>query len=285
MTARLFSLVAIPLSVVGHLLFWAGSAQLLRATQQLVPGVDAAAVALTLGGVLVTAAAIATVAIGSLGAYIVGGLHLVFSLLLHLVPFDPLHGGFSPAFSLMNAMRGAGVEINDGMFFYVPPGAAAVTGIVFVAAALAADRRPSGQPVISTRIVSGLAGVLGVFGLVLAMAGGARVYFTLLVTIVGPTPLDLLMLYAGVLLVGVAVAASRWSAVGALVFGAVVTVVGLIGLAAPRMLPLAGGGWREFGSGLGIFAPSGQLLLIGVLAIVAGLAVRVRARRAAKITH
>jgi hypothetical protein len=84
-----------------------------------------------------------------------------------------------------------------------------------------------------------------------------------------------------VLLIGIVVAAARWSAAGTVVAGAVVTVVALIGLAAPVAMLGASGGWVELRRGLELAVPSASLLLIGVLLLVAGQAVRLRARRRA----
>ena len=103
MTGRLLSLIAIPLSLLGHLLFWLGSAGLLRGAR--------CRVRLSRGhcrgprrGRLLIAAAMATVAVGSLGVIIIGALQIVFSLLLFLVPFS-IGGGFSPAFEFMTGVR------------------------------------------------------------------------------------------------------------------------------------------------------------------------------------
>src|SRR5690349_6244034 len=137
MTGRLFSLIAIPLSLLGHLLFWTGSSGLLRGVQVLAP-VDPVAIVLAASGILCIAAAVATVAVGSLGAIIVGGLHLAFSLLLFLFPFSP-GSGVTPAWDAMNAVRVISEETSDGMYFYVPTGFAFVTGVIFLTAGLAAD--------------------------------------------------------------------------------------------------------------------------------------------------
>jgi hypothetical protein len=279
MTSRLFSLVAVPLSLVGHLMFWGGSATLLRSMFQFSGQFDVVAFAVTLVGLLVILAAIATVAIGSLGAYVVGIVQLVFSLLLHLVPFDFRNGGFSPAFEIMNAVRGASMEISDGMFFYFPTGVGVVTGVVFLAAAVASDRRRVPMPGTAARVGSALAGVVALVGLLLAIAFGALVYVRQLVMLAGANPLDIVLLYAGAVLFALAVAAAAWSSVGAVVAGGLTSIAGLIGLAVPRELVNAAGGWGELRRGLEILAPSGELLLIGLLAVVAGLAVRIRARR------
>jgi len=190
MTGRLFSLIAIPLSLLGHLLFWTGSSGLLRALQLFTP-TEPVSVILTAAGILCIAAAIATVAVGSLGAIIVGGLHLAFSLLLFVFPFSPA-SGVAPAWDVMNALRSLSQETSDGMYFYVPTGFAFVTGAIFVAAGLAADGRRT----------------------------------------VTPTSRALLA-------------------------------------------------WPELRRALDLAGPSGVLLLIGVLLVIGGLAVRVRARRAA----
>jgi hypothetical protein len=279
MTGRLFSLIAIPLSLLGHLLFWTGSSGLLRAVQLFTP-TEPVAVILTAAGILCIAAAIATVAVGSLGAIIVGGLHLAFSLLLFVFPFSPA-SGVTPAWDLMNAVRSLSQETSDGMYFYVPTGFAFLTGAIFVAAGLAAGARRTVSPTSRARLLSGVAGVLAIVGLVLAFAGGGRLYISVLVTLSGIEPLGLFLLAAGSVLVALAVSVARWSSTGALVAGGVATIAGLAALAAPGPVSRAIFAWPELRRALEIAGPSGTLLLIGVLLVVAGLAARVRARRAA----
>jgi hypothetical protein len=224
--------------------------------------------------------AIASMAIGSLGAYIIGGWHLLLSLSLHLLPFDLVNGGYSPVFSLITAVRHVSIDLGDGMIFYLSPGGAAITGTTFVLAGLAATQRRPGMPSIPARVVAGLAGVVGVAGLLLALIGGAGVYTRQLIQFAGAQPLDLVLLYLGVALFGLAVYAARWSSTGALVAGGAVTAMGLVVLASGSLL-LRADLPPELRRGLEITGPSGILLLIGLLLIVAGLAVRVRARRAA----
>ena len=279
MTGRVFSLIALPLALAGHLLFWPGSALLLRSTQQFRGAVDLGALVLTVAGILLIAAAVATVAIGSLGAIVLGAVQIVFSLTLHLVPIDLRSDAFSPAFELMNAVRGASTEVGDGMFLYFPPGGGLIIGAVLLAAGLATDVRRA-VPSSTARLVSGIAGVVGLLGLALALAGGAITYIRLLVMLAGADALGLAMLYAGTVLVAAAVYATRWSSAGAVVLGAATTLVALVGLAAPVAL-LGAAPTAELRRALEIALPSGLLLLIGFVALVAGLAVRYRASRAA----
>jgi hypothetical protein len=277
MASRLLSLVALPLALIGHLLFWPGSGLLMRSWQQFGGRLDIGALALTVAGIVLVAAAVATVAVGSLGAVITGIVHLAFSLLVHLLPFDFRTGAFSPGIDVMNAVRGVSIEAGDGMFLYFPPGAGAVTGAILLGAGLAADRRRASV----MRLPVGVGAIVGVLGLVLAIAGGAGVYVRQLVTLSSAEPLDVVMLYAGVLLVGAVAFSTRWSSAGALVTGAVAVVAGLAGLASPAALVLPTRSWLLLSRGLELAGPSGILLLIGVLLVVAGLAVRLRARAAA----
>jgi hypothetical protein len=279
MTGRLLSLVAIPLSLIGHLLFWAGSGGLLRAVFVFAPP-EPVAVILVAAGILLILAAMATTAVGSLGVIVIGLLQLAFSLLLFLMPFT-LRGGFSPAFEVMNAVGSSSREISDGMFYYIPTGMAFVTGVIFLVAGIAANGRRSVTPSTAARAVAGLAGLVGVAGLVLALAGGARLYVNQLVRLAGLDPLGLVLLVAGGVLLAAAVLSARWSSAGALVAGAIVTVVGLIPIASPAAMLGITDAWQELRRGLEIAGFSGSLLLSGLLLVIAGLAVRVRARRAA----
>jgi len=276
MTGRLVSLIAIPLSLIGHVLFWLGSARLLFGARVLAPAEVGDVVAVS-AGILLIAAAVATVAIGSLGVVVIGGVQILFSLLLFLVPFS-VRGGFSPAFEIMNAVRSAGVEIGDGLYIYVPTGVAFLTGVIMLVAGLVARARRRTAP-IEVRIGSGLVGLLAVIGVLLAVGGGARLYTSLLVMFAGLDPVGLIVLVVGSVLVGAAVLIGRWTSTAALVAGAVTAVVGLVGLASPSTLFLASADWPELRRGFEIAGPSGSLLLAGVLLVVAGLALRVRGRR------
>jgi hypothetical protein len=154
--------------------------------------------------------------------------------------------------------------------------------VIFLFAGLAANARRTGTPTIRARVLSGLSGLAGALGVLLALAGGGRLYVSQIVTIRGLDLPGFLLLLGGAVLLAVAVLSARWSSAGALVAGAIVTITGLVTLASPLALSFAVG-WRDLGRGLEIAGPSGTLLLIGLLLVVAGLAVRVRARRAAEI--
>jgi len=277
MTGRLVSLIAVPLSLIGHVLFWMGSARLLLGSRVLAPAEIGDVVAVSAGIVLI-AAAVATVAIGSLGIIIIGGVQLLFSLLLFLVPFG-VRGGFSPAFEIMNAVRSAGVDVGDGLFFYVPAGFAFVTGAIMLVAGLAAGARRRTAP-IEVLLGAVVVGGLAVVGVLMTVAGGARLYTGLLVMFAGLDPVGLVILVVGSMLVGAAVLLGRWTSTAPLVAGAATTVAGLVALASPSALFTASAAWPELRRGLEIAGPSGALLLVGVLLVVAGLALRVRARRA-----
>jgi hypothetical protein len=276
MTGRVVSLVAIPLSLIGHVLFWIGSAGLLLGSGRGAAAEPGAVLAVS-AGILLIAAAVATVAIGSAGVIVIGAAQLLFSLVLFLAPFS-LRGGFSPAFEVMNAVRSVGVEIGDGLYLYVPTGFAFLTGVIMLVAGLVARRRLRPPP-IELRIGAAVAGVLAVVGVMMAVAGGMRLYTRLMVTFAGLDQFGLIVLMVGSVLAGAAVLIGRWTSTAALVSGTVTTVIGLVGLASPSTVFLAAADWPDLRRGLEIAAPSGLLLLVGVLLVVAGLALRVRARR------
>jgi hypothetical protein len=248
---------------------------------QLLAPLEPVAVVLVVAGILLILAALATIAVGSLGAIVIGVLQVVFSLMLLLMPISLRGGGFSPAFDVMIAVRSFNREISDGMFYYVPTGMALVTGVIFLVAGLVAHARRTVTPSIAARIVSGLVGLVAVLGVALALAGGSRLYVNQLVRLNGMDPLGLVLLLAGSVLLAAAVLAARWSSAGALVAGAIVGVVGLIPIASPIAVFSVGEVWEELRRGLDIAGASATLLLIGLLLVIAGLAARVRARRAA----
>ena len=282
MTRRLLSLAAIPLSLLGHLILWPNSVMLLRLLQ-LRGDVDVLALLLVIVGIAIILTAVATLSIGSLGLGIVGCVQLLFSLGFHLLPFDFRAESFTPSFDIMNAVRGLSMEVSDGMFSYFPPGIGAIVGGIMLGAALGAARRRVPDPVdggaTRDRVVTGLAGIIGLLGIVLALAGGAGAYVRQLVTLQGAQPLDLVMLYGGVLLIGAVAYAVRWSSAGVVVAGVATAVAGLVGLAVPIVVIGAVSGWQLLGRGVEIAAPSGLLLLIGLVLLAAGGASRLRARR------
>jgi hypothetical protein len=280
MTGRLVSLIAVPLSLIGHILFWMGSVQLLAGAAVAAP-VEFPDVVAVSAGILLIAAAVATVAIGSPGVIVIGAAQLVFSLMLFVFPLSA-RGGFSPAFEIMSAVRASSAEIGDGLFLYVPTGFAFVTGVIMVVSGLVARARTRPAP-IEVRVGAGVAGVLGVIGVLMAVAGGARLYTRLMVTFDGLDQLGLIVLVVGSVLVGAAVLIGRWTSTASLVAGGVTTVAGLVGLASPSVVRAAAADWPELRRGLEIAGPSGSLLLVGVLLVVAGLALRVRGRREAAV--
>jgi hypothetical protein len=278
MTGRLVSLIAVPLSLIGHILFWLGSPRLLAGARIVAP-VEVADVVAVCAGILLIAAAVATVAIGSPGVIVIGAAQLVFSVMLFLFPVS-VRGGFAPAFEVLSAVRASSAEIGDGLFLYVPTGFAFLTGAIMVVAGLVARARTRPAP-IEVRAGAAAAGVLGVIGVLMAVAGGARLYTRLLVTFDGLDQLGLIVLVVGSVLVGAAVLIGRWTSTAALVAGAAATIAGLVGLASPVLLLAASADWPELRRGLEIAGPSGSLLLVGVVLVITGLALRVRARREA----
>ncbi|MCU1416312.1 MAG: hypothetical protein JWP32_486 [Schumannella sp.] len=279
MRSRLFSLTALPLALAGHLLFWAGSATLLRSAQTF-SGPDVAAIAFVAAGILVTIAAMATVAIGSLGAYLVGALLLLFSLLVHLLPIS----GASPAFALIGVVRSGSWATSDGVYFYFLPGVGAVVGAVFVAAALAADRRRTAEPSTRGRALSGLTAIVGLGGLLLALVTGWSVYADLVVILQPPSPLDMVLLYLGAVLAAAPLVAAMRSSAGAIIAGSVVVAGAIFESASPWAL--TSNQIDPFlRRGIDFAGPSGELLLLGLLMVVAGFAVRAGGRRNRVVEH
>lgn len=271
MTGRLISLVAIPLSAAGHVLFWMGSANLLNGARELE---DLGAL---VAGIVLIAAGVATVALGSVGAIVIGTVLLGFSLTLFLVPLDS-KGTFSPALQLMNLVRPINVDAGLGLYFYAPTGFAFLVGAIFLVAGLVtrARRRPGS---IEVRVGAGIAGMLAVIGVLMAVAGGARLFAHFVARGGGPDLLGVIVVIVGTVLVSASVLLGRWTSTAALAGGAVTTLLGLAGLASPSPLRALAGSWPELVRGIELAGPSGSLLLIGVLLIVAGFAQRWRAPR------
>ncbi|MEP6479466.1 MAG: hypothetical protein ABJB03_08750 [Rhodoglobus sp.] len=289
MTRRIVALVsALVASLLGHLALWGGGGVLAQeAAQYARRGPNVVAVLVLVLGLLLIAAAIATVAISAAGVIALGIIHIVVSLLTVLSPADASGGSVSPIFGIFAFVYRTSQSVSDGLYLYFPTGFGLLTGVIFLVVGLAALAR-TGASSTQARVVSVVvAVVVGFFALAAAVSGGFRLYASQLQLLSGLDALGLVLLIAATIALAIAVLTVRWSSAGVLVLGAatIVLTIALFGLFTTSTLPgFVMSVSRELGQGLANALPDGNLALVGVLLVVGGLAVRWRALRRPRAT-
>jgi hypothetical protein len=284
MTRRILAIVvAFVSSIAGHLLVFAGGMDILMRSQQFAAAPpNALAVAGVVAGLLLVALAALTVAISSAGVIALGTAHILFSLILVLMPVTLFDGGFYPAWEFINALGGLNAGFRDGMSIAFAIGTGFMTGVVLlVAGLLARSRTTRANPV--AILVSLVIGILGFVGVLIAISGGMLTYRSMFQMLRGEIEVaGLALLLLGSLLLAVTVATVRWSSAGTIALGAVVVV---LSLAWPMLPPDVFGGLmgisRELVDGLLRVSASGLLAIVGVALIGVGVGSSLRARRAA----
>lgn len=276
------AVLALIASVVGHLMLWTGGWELLREYQQYNgPAANVAAIVAVVIGMAFIAFAALTVAFSSAGVILLGAIHILFGLLVVLIPFDPLGGGFSPAVQFAIQAAEVSRAWSDGLIFSFTLGTGILTGVVFLVSGLVArNRRMTGN--LLAALVGLVAGVLGLIGILVAVTGGSTIYRSVFVSFRGQVEVvGVLMLLGGAVLLGLAVLSARWSSAGVIALGVIVFVIGV----GWRFIPYGALGpvqsiSRDLVNALVYLAPSGLLAVVGVVLVSAGFAVRWRARRA-----
>ena len=223
-------------------------------------------------GLVLLAAATLTVLISSAGVLLVGGAQLVATLIVSL--------GVEPIIRLFGTAFGADPVLGAGLAYALPTGVCAITGVTLLAVGLAARRRAPGHST-AGRVLSVVVGVLlGLGGIALALAGGSTFYtnYFQFFSLAFPV-LAFVLLVVGVVLVGIAVYCTRWSSAGAIVIGAGVLVLGLASVWQPVVFDVFGRISPDFGTGVRLASGSGNIALIGVVILAAGVGAKLRAVR------
>ncbi|CAN5124535.1 hypothetical protein BH11ACT3_BH11ACT3_10550 [soil metagenome] len=257
---RLLSVaIALVSAGVGGPLLWAGGGGVLRGFLRL--QIDPSSIGLAVLGILLLLLSIASVALSGLGAGITAIVHAVFGVI----------GLFAPtlAYSLGLGLGGSN-PLSYGFPLFVGAGFSLLFAAVYGAAALASHGRSVGRGPSRAALGNALGIPLTVASALLAVTFGARVYEATAVRLY----VDLIATVFFVVFViafGFAAAlAIRWSIWGGVVSGALIAVVGAVA-AVPQV------GFRLPPSfGLQLIGPSMFLLALGLLVLVAGVAVRVR---------
>ena len=283
MTRRILAIVvALVFSIAGHLLIFASGWDLLRRMMQFQPvPTNVVGIVGLVAGILLVAVAALTVAISSSGVIALGVLHVVFGLLLPLMPFSLFSGSRPPTFQLIFLLGDLNIAFRDQMTTYFTIGTGVLVGVVLIVAGLAARGRTlRANPV--AIVVSIVVGILGAVGIGVALIGGFMIYRSMFQMMMGEIEvLGVALLLLGSLLLAVAVVTVRWSSAGVIVLGAVVTALGIVVAVLP---PSAIGAFaRDLGVALTNVGVTGLLSLLGVVLVAVGVGVNVRTRRAARV--
>jgi predicted small integral membrane protein len=276
MRAFLSLVIAVVASAVGHGLLWAGGLGVYRNVQEgsAFARPDIVSPILLTLGVLLVGVAMLTAAFSSLGVILLGIVHIVSGAGLVILPPTLLLPALRP-------IEDVNRSVASGFDYSWASGVLLLTGVLFFVGGIAAASRRA-RPTAAGRVVSAVLAVLLGAGLVpLVALGGARLVRTILVTL-GSAILDLLglgLLAAAVVVLIVIAATARWSSLGVLILGVLLTAAGGVLVFAPlpvlRLLianPPLVVGLQDVGS-------TGGLLLLGVLILALGIAAIVRGRR------
>lgn len=283
MARRLLSvLIAVVATVLGYLAAWTGGVAI--AMNSFRAQFDPSGLPLLLLGLVLLAVAALTIVMSSAGVIVVGAAHLLFGLLAFALPMTGITGGFAPAYWLIRLTYGASRAFADGLYFSVPTGFGMLVGATLLIAGLMARSRQTPTSSIA-RVSAGVAAlILGVPGVLLVLTGGGSSYRRTAAMLQPATPLDVILIVSGLLLVSVVVVSVRWSSVGVILLGAIVSLLGLVFVVASA--PIVGTVARisqEFAAGVQSAGVSGNVLVLGVVLLAVGFGVRIRARRAATL--
>jgi hypothetical protein len=274
MRAFLSLVLAVVLSIAGHLLVWGGGWTLHRLQEQVREQTPAAVLpSVLLGlGVLCLAGAMLTAAWSSVGVVIVGLVQALTGLGIVVLPAAIWAGTLTSAERVYR-------PVGDGLFAWWASGLGLLVGLVLLIAGMAtAGRRP--RSTATGRVVTTVLSLVLGAGVVLLIAlGAARLIQSVQQRSGGIELLGVLLVLGAAVLVVIVVAGVRFSSLGAIVLGILLGGLGGLLVWAPLLVlrPLEGN--RALTDGLRYAGDAGGCLVLGVLVLVAGIAGIVRARR------
>lgn len=286
MTRQILSItVAVVVSALGYAAAWTGGTKLAHYAGAMRPVTDVVSYLLLILGVVLLAVATLTIVWSSAGVLAVGGIHVVIGLLALLFPPDGLGAQFVPAYDLIRSLHSLGDELSFGAYFTVPTGMGLVTGAALIAIGLGSRARARarvGESSQNMRILAASAAtVIGLPAFVLVLAAGGVSYRATAVMLSNQPILAIVMIVLGAGLVAGVLYLTRWSSVGAVELGLVITVLGAIMVFAPNPSVAAVFGLsRELSLGIGSAGVSGNVLLVGVVITAAGIGAKLRSNRA-----
>lgn len=265
--------LALLFTVLGYTALWAGGVPAARAATRSREVPDTALILLVLLGLVLLAIAMLTVVLSSLGAIVVGVLHLVAGI--------PITLAVQPAIALLGQSFSGNLVLASGVATFVPSGVAMLAGTTFLVGGLVSPRRVA-KPGTRMRALAVIVALVGsLTGMLLALTGGQMIYSQYLQRLdFSFAPVPALMVIVGAVLFGVAVATIRWSSTGAIIVGAILAVLGIVALVGVQpLVSLLSGFPRELVPALVTAGAIGHLALLGVLLLTAGVAARLRVIR------
>jgi hypothetical protein len=282
MTRRILAIVAaFVFSIAGHLLAYVGGGELLMNSQQFmdVPANPLAVVGLVVGLLLIAIAAL-TIVISSAGVIALGALHIAFSLLAVLVPFNLEFR--PPAIQFALGLRGLNQAMGDGVLSNFLLGTGFLTGVVLLVAGIAARGRTlRANPV--AILVSIAVSILGFVGIFVAITGGSYIYRAMLQAMSGRVEVvGIGLLLLGSVLLAATVFTVRWSSAGVILLGSVTIVASIAWSLFTRDVFVALANIsRDLSNAMIYVGSSGLLALVGVVLIAVGVGASIRVRRRA----
>jgi hypothetical protein len=222
---------------------------------------------------LLLAGATVTVRWSRAGVIAAGAVHVLFSLLGILVPFQPMDGISSPTTQLLGMLFDVDPALATGGYYFVAFGAGLLIGFALLGVGILARR---GRPTVLARVLSAVGGLLALGACGWAFAAGGDFYRRTF-QVLDWDALTAVTLVVAALIFGALIALSGRSAIGSWIAGGVLSLVGVILLVAD---PVA---YAGLGSEVLIILPvlgwSGAILAVGMT--VLGLALGVTLRAAA----
>jgi hypothetical protein len=276
-------LIAVLASVAGLPLLWTGGAMLFYVSQRFTGGGGGplsapGALAMLIAGVLLCAVTGASIAWSSLGAVVMGALHVLVALLALMLPVNVAGGGPTPVWDVVFSLASIDQALSDGASVFTARGIGLILGFALIGGGLAAALRPRPRPAVATGIAAVAGALLGITAAVLAFGQGGQV-FRLYVVYFDPDRGAALLLALAAAGFGVATLALGWSSLGAYVAGGILLVGGgFVAVSGLRVVPLLSG---ESAVDLAVLATLGLPQAVGALLIGLGFGAARRRRRAA----
>jgi hypothetical protein len=284
MTRRILAIVAaFALSIVGHVLVFVGGVDLLLRMRQFAGEMPSLLSLLAvIAGLVLIAGAAATVAVSSAGVIVLGALHVVYGLLMAVLPFS--FDARPPTIELTILLRNLNVGLGDGLLFHFMFGTGLLTGIVLLVAGLAARGRRGGSS-LTLAFVSIAVSILGFVGVFVAVTGGWFIYRSSIQFFSGRIEFGgIALVLLGAVLVAATVVTMRWSSAGVITLGAVLLLVNIAWGGFTRALfPALNDLSHDLASSLDYVCSSGLLAIVAVALIGVGVGASVRARRNARM--
>lgn len=268
------SILAPIAAITGYFAFWTGSDALYRSGSEgwVIPP-DPVSIGFAALGLLLLATAGLMASLSSVGVIVVGVVHLVAWALCGMLPT-------TVPIAAISELGRANEAVGNGLLFSLYTGVGPLVGVLFLGSGIAiAARGGRVAGALSRGLTIVVALVAGLPGLYLAIASGAVVYRERLQEMSSaPNWPAIGVLAIGLGLFAVAVGTLRWSAGGVLVLGILLLAFAAGLLFFPRLFVLVSI-TGNFARGLQLASANLNLLLIGVLLVVAALASVIRARR------